>query len=130
MQTSNSFSNEMSRKPEPGIIRVMPSDDGFVAFRKDGQAEELRWFEVERVSAYKVDCLTYDMIWLAFERRGHREALHIQEEAEGFQDLMSALGEAFPEIIQEWYFNVMQPAFAENLTILFERKAEPDNSLQ
>ena len=124
MQTSNGFSNEKSRKPEPEIIRVLPSDDGFVAFRKDGRTEEVRWFEVERVSAYKVDCLTYDMIWLAFERRGQREALHIHEEAEGFQNLMSALGAAFPEINPEWYFNVMQPAFAENLTVLFERVAD------
>jgi hypothetical protein len=124
MKTIKEFSNEKSPNPGPEIIRVLPSDDGFVAFRGDGRTEEVRWFEVERVSAYKVDCLTYDMIWLAFERRGHREALHIQEEAEGFQDLMSALSEAFPEINPEWYFNVMQPAFAENLTILFERKAE------
>jgi hypothetical protein len=34
------------------------------------------------------------------------------------------MGKAIPEINPEWYFNVMQPPFAENLTIVFERKAE------
>ena len=124
MQTGNSFSNEKSPNPEAEIIRVLPFDDGFVAFQRGGRAEEVRWSEVERVSAYKVDCLTYDMIWLAFERRGQREALHIKEEVEGFQNIMSALSAAFPEINPEWYFNVMQTAFAENLTVLFERGAE------
>ena len=38
---------------------------------------------------------------------------------------MSALGKAFPEINPEWYFAVMQPPFAENLTVLYERKDEP-----
>ena len=124
MQTLKSFINRMSQKPEPGIIRVQPSDDGFVAFWGDGKTETVDWLEVVRVFAYKVDCFTYDMIWLAFERRGYGEALHVREEAEGFQDLMSAIVKAFPEINPDWYFNVMQPPFAENLTVLFARKGE------
>ena len=124
MQSLKNFINRISRNPEPGIVRVQPSPDGFSAFRADGGTEALKWSEVERVFTYKVDCSTYDMIWLAFERREHVEAIHVREEAEGFQDLLSALGKAFPEINPEWYFDVMQPAFAENLTLLFERKAE------
>ena len=110
----------MNRKPEPGVIRVQPSDDGFSAFWGDGRTEELKWSEVKRVFTYKVDCYTYDMIWLAFERSGRDGALHIREEVEGFQDLMSAMGKALPQIDPEWYFNVMQPPFAENLRVLFE----------
>jgi len=124
MQALKSFLNRMSQKPEPGIIRIQPSDNGFVAFWADGRSEAVEWLEVELVFAYKVDCYTYDMIWLAFERHGDGEALHVREEAEGFQNLMSALGTAFPEISPEWYFDVMQPPFAENLTVLFKRKAE------
>jgi hypothetical protein len=124
MQTLKGLIGRMNRKPEAGVVRVAPSDDGFVASWEDGRSEELKWSEVERIFTYKVDCYAYDMIWLTFERGGHDGALHIREEAEGFQDLMSAMSKALPEINPEWYFNVMQPPFAENLTVLFERETE------
>jgi hypothetical protein len=112
----------MTRKPEPKIVQVQPSNDGFVANWGGDRVAELKWSEVERVFTYKVDCFGYDMIWLAFERHGHDEAIHIPEEAEGFENLMSAIGKTFPEINPEWYLMVMQPPFAETLTILFERR--------
>ena len=124
MQTLKGLINRMNRKPESGVVRVEPSDEGFVASWGDGNTEGVKWSEVERIFTYKVDCFTSDMIWLAFERSGHDGALHIREEVEGFQDLMLAMGKAFPRINPEWYFNVMQPPFAENLTLLFEREGE------
>jgi hypothetical protein len=124
MQTLRSRINRMNRKPEQWVVRVHPSEDGFLAFSGDGRTERLKWSKVKRVFTYKVDCFTYDMIWLTFEQSDRDEAIHIREEAEGFQDLMSAMGKAFPQIDPEWYFNVMQPPFAENLTVLFEREAE------
>ena len=114
----------MSREAEQGAVRVQTSGDGFLAFRADGAAEAVKWAEVKRVFTYKVDCFTYDMICLAFERVGRDGGLHIREEAEGFQDLMSAMARALPGIDPEWYFKVMQPPFAENLTLLFERETE------
>jgi hypothetical protein len=126
MQTLKTIINRMNRKPAAaGVVRAQLSDGGFVASRGDGRTEGVRWSEVERVFTYKVDCYTYDTIWLAFELRGQDGALHIREEAEGFQELISDLGKAFPEMNPEWYFAVMQPPFAENLTVLYERKGEP-----
>jgi hypothetical protein len=112
----------MRWKPDRGIVQIQTSDDGLEAIWEDGRIETMKWSEVDRVFTYKVDCYAYDVILLAFERHGHDEVLHIREETEGFQDLMSALPNAFPELDAEWYFKVMQPAFAENLTVLFERK--------
>jgi hypothetical protein len=124
MQSLKNVINRMSGKPKPELVQIQTSDDGLEAIWEDGRTEAMKWSEVDRIFTYKVDCFTYDMIWLAFERRGQSEALHIREETEGFQNLMSALGKAFPELNAEWYANVMQPAFAENLTVLFERKGE------
>jgi hypothetical protein len=125
MRALKNVINKMSRKPEPEIVRVQTSDDGLEVTWEDGRAEAMKSSEVERVVTYKVDCFTYDMIWLAFEQRCESgAALHIREETEGFQNLISALARAFPGINVEWYFDVMQPAFAENLTVLFERKSE------
>ena len=123
-QSHKSFINRMRRKPRPRIIRVQPSHDGFLAIWLDEHVEEQKWSEVERIITYKVDCYTHDMIWLAFERRGYDEAIQIPEEAEGFADLMAALGKAFPEIDPQWYFTVMQPPFAENFTVLYRRRPD------
>ena len=109
------------QKLDPGIVRVTTSDDGFEGFTGDGKVETVKWSEVEKICTYKVDCYAYDLTCLAFERRGHEGALHIREETEGFQDLMSALARVFPDLNPEWCLDVMQPAFAEQLAVLFER---------
>ena len=124
MQIFKNVINKVKRKSAPRIVRILTSDDGLDVLWQEGRTEALKWSEVERVFTYKIDCFSYDMICLAFELHGRHEALHIQEEIEGFQNLMSALTKIFPEINPEWYFNVMQPAFAENLTVLFERKSQ------
>jgi hypothetical protein len=102
IQSLKSLMSRMNRKPERWIVRIQPFDGDFVALWKDGSNEEVKWSEVERIFTYKVDCYAYDTIWLAFERNGHDDTLHIREEAKGFQDLMSAMSEALPEINQEW----------------------------
>jgi len=112
------------RNLEPGIVRVRTSNEGFEGLTGDGKVETVNWSEVQKIFTYKVDCFTYDMIWLAFELRGHEGAIHIREETEGFQDLMSALAKAFPDLNPEWYLDVMQPAFDERLTVLFDRTTE------
>jgi hypothetical protein len=70
-----------------------------------------------------VDCFAYDTIWLAFETEG-RDTLQVPEDADGFTSLMSAMNTTMPGINAEWYFDVQQPPFAENLSILFQKKSE------
>lgn len=124
IESLKSLLKSINRRPDPGVVRIRASEESFVALWKDGRNDEVKWSQVERIFTYKVDCYGYDMIWLAVERQGHDGALHIREEAEGFQDLMTAMGKALPEINPEWYFEVSLPPFAENLTLLFERHSE------
>ena len=123
MQEIKSFFSNLRMKREPPIKRVEVSGDGFVVSKADGISESVRWSQVEGIYTYKVDCYAIDMIWLAFVEKGEKE-FHIKEEAEGFEQLMSAVNKAFPEIDGEWYQRVMQPPFAENFTILYLRKQE------
>ena len=92
MQILRGLIHRMSQKPAAEVARVQSSSDGFVAKWGDGRTEVVKWSEIERIFTYKVDCYSYDMIWLAFERSGHDEALHIWEEVEGLQGLMSSMG--------------------------------------
>ena len=81
--------------------------------------------QVEQIYTYKVDCYAVDMIWLAFGLQGAEE-IHIREEADGFETLMTTVNGVFPGINREWYLAVMQPPFAENLTLLYRRAPEAE----
>ncbi len=103
------------------VTRVEHSSDGFTVWKSADVSEKVAWSEIERIFTYKVDCYAIDMIWLAFERKGHELLVHIPEEAEGFKNLIPAMNKALPGIDPEWYQNVMLPVFEEKLTLIFQR---------
>ena len=120
MRILKSIFSAVGKRRDPQVTRVDVSGSGFVVRQDDGISEAVDWTEVEFVYTYKVDCYTIDMIWLVFGVAGRHE-IHIREETEGFESLMSAVNKAFPNMDQEWYLKVMQPPFAENLTLLYRR---------
>lgn len=73
-----------------------------------------------RIQTYKVDLLTTDCICLLFEFRDGTAPIQVSEEWPGFADFMVAMGHRFPSIPEDWYLEVMQPAFAPNRRVLFE----------
>ena len=123
MQSVKRLLRVLRAKQEPRVIHVQVFEDGFKATSDDGVTREIKWSEIERIYTYKVDCFGYDVIWLAFEVP-EQDELHIPEDAKGFEILTAAMNESTPTINSEWYFEVMQPPFAENLTLLFERRGK------
>jgi hypothetical protein len=123
MQSVKRLLRVLRAKREPRVTHVQVFEDGFKATSDDGVTREIKWSEIERIYTYKVDCFGYDVIWLAFEVP-EQEELDIPEDAKGFEILTAAMNESKPTINSEWYFEVMQPPFAENLTLLFERKGK------
>jgi hypothetical protein len=115
------FFKILFKKPGPRIIELEITDDGFITRRDDGYTEQVYWQEIKAIYTYKNDCFGYDSIWLAFERE-EKEEVHVPEDAKTFGDFRTAVNQAFPNLNAEWYFDVMQPPFAENLTVLFERE--------
>lgn len=86
-----------------------------------GQAEaSVRWADVARIQAYKLDLLTTDCICLLFEFAPGRAPVQVSEEWSGFEDLFGPLAARFPAIPESWYADIMTPAFAMNRTVLFE----------
>src|ERR1044072_4672036 len=121
MSSFKGFFKFLFQKREPIIIRVEIHDDGFTTYREDNFVEYFRWNEKNFICTYKVDCYTYDMIWLGFVLQDERE-IQIREETKGFADFSSKVSETFLSIDKQWYFKVQLPPFAENFTILFERE--------
>ena len=110
------------RRPKgpPRVRNVRILSDSFITTAIDESSQTVEWWDVARVVTYKVDCYAYDTIWLAFVRKSDHSEVHIPEDSEGFMDLASALVARFPGVSPEWFFDVMQPPFAENFTILFD----------
>ncbi len=99
-----------------GFLLRRPSDDRIIA--------EVRWSEVLKIVAYKLDLVTTDCIFLLFELSGEQEPVQVSEEWEGFTNLFHPLLRAFPSVPENWYVEVMAPAFQKKYTVLYEANSE------
>jgi hypothetical protein len=74
--------------------------------------------EIERVTFYKRDEVTTDLICCDVEARGKTWVYH--EEAEGWDDLLRRL-EQLPTFRPDWYQAVVHPPFAACETVAFRK---------
>jgi hypothetical protein len=102
------------------LVRV--SDDGFDLLDGATQAviRSVRWADVAKIQTYKLDLFTTDCICLLFESRSGRPPVQVSEEWKGFSDLFDPLTAAFPSIPQNWYMEVMTPAFKTKQAVLYD----------
>jgi len=83
--------------------------------------ENLDWSEIEEVETYKVDLITVDCICVSLVRGESQMVL--TEDMNGWQDFLAALSlrlDGFPRK-DEWYAEVLQPAFDANQKTLWKR---------
>jgi hypothetical protein len=99
--------------PALGGFDVVPAIDG-------GLVAKVRWSDVHRITAYKIDLLTTDCICLLFELQTNAPPVQISEEWTGFAETLQPLLTAFPSIPTDWYGQAMKPAFERNHRVLFE----------
>jgi len=78
----------------------------------------MRWDKVHRITAWKVDLLTFDEIVLRVDDGA--AAIQLTEEADGF-DAFRVLMEQSLGVDDAWWAVVAQPAFAPCPTTVFER---------
>ena len=91
---------------------------------KNGAPFKLRWSEINRLTVFKRDLFTVDLLCLLFEFSGDR-AIEFDEDMEGWKALIDGL----PHHLQgckaqgEWFPSVAFPAFAPNPTEIYRREA-------
>jgi hypothetical protein len=78
------------------------------------------WNRVQRAVAYKRDLSSHDLICIELQFDDGTTRV-IDEECDGFAELMAQMNRALPGVPQEWYFDIMLPAFEATPTLLFER---------
>ena len=86
----------------------------------------LAWSDVDAAFGYKLDCLTFDMIYIALCDRGGEVRVHISEEDAGYEVLIQELAKRVPGFPRpdDWFARVAFPAFKTNWTELFRRQHE------
>jgi hypothetical protein len=94
------------------------ADDAGVGLIVDStlRSTAFSWNEVTEIRAFKRDLSIVDDIRLAFQVRGGW--YEFSEDQPGFDALDRTIREVFPEVPTDWFWDVAQPPFATNETIL------------
>jgi hypothetical protein len=93
-------------------------DDGFIFQFKSGQ-QKIKWTDIERLIAYKQDLLTTDEICLDIVYNNWQTT--ITEETPGWYQFIEKTKLIFSSIPKNWDSEIVRPAFATNLSILYQR---------
>ena len=96
-------------------------------------SDTLTWTSVLEVFAFKEDVFAYDIICIGFRTDNIGTHWKVDEECEGYKELLSFLPRIFPGIRTDWFTNVAFPAFKPCVTFLWGEakmdsiwKTEPD----
>ncbi|MBX3242030.1 MAG: hypothetical protein KIT80_13665 [Chitinophagaceae bacterium] len=85
----------------------------------DNELHSIKWTDIERLRAYKVDLMTTDEICMdiTFNNRW----IMITEETSGWYQFIERLKSVLPEINNDWEALVLKSLFEYDLTTIYER---------
>lgn len=102
------------------------NDQGLFAYEFDGFTfsfkevpRKIKWTDIERLAAYKVDLLTVDEIRMDIICNNLQ--FTITEETPGWYQFVLKTKAVFPVIPQDWDITIIHPAFERNYTVLYEK---------
>lgn len=96
----------------------------FLTIENESGSNSIFWKNVEKVTTFKRDLFTVDMICIQFHLNDGI-VFEINEEMKGWDELTKLLPEYLPgcKKWEEWFMNVVSPAFETNLATIYLRKS-------
>jgi len=79
---------------------------------------ECRWSDVREIETYKIDLYAHDLICLGFRISDKDEWIELHELHRGFNEVIEFMESRF-SLPDNWYEDVMRPAFATNHCVLW-----------
>lgn len=107
-----------NRQEESGFFSY--NDTGFTLREHKGVIDH-NWSDIETVFGFKEDWLTTDEICMDIFF-SDKEAIRLTESTPGWYQFNKRLSRSIPAIPENWDFEIMLPAFATNLTLLFDKR--------
>lgn len=95
-------------------------------FQIQPHSAPIAWENLHRVTCFKRDLLTTDLICVELEVAQGKDVrcFEIDEEMSGFDAFMRALLRHFPSAAKNWREAVVTPAFATNLRDVYRRSVD------
>ena len=109
-------------------MRIAHADAaGFTVLAGSAQ-RDVRWDEIDRITAFKRDLYTVDMLCLLVLFGSDQAILELNEQMDGYQDFVTAVDAHLPGAMPwaHWFLAVAFPAFAPNPLCIYRRGGEPD----
>jgi hypothetical protein len=115
---NDQIDKEFKRKlVDNGIFEY--TDEGFTISLEE--LRKIKWAQIQTIFAYKVDLFTTDEICIDVIC-DNNISFRVTEETAGWFVFLERLKEQFPTIEEDWSINITQPAFATNLTLVYDRE--------
>lgn len=112
----------LEKRLHPPKQWIVADRDGFTVHSARGQNHRARWSSVERITAYKRDEWSTDLICLDFELVDG-EGLHfVHEDLPGYEEMVRILEATLP-LLPGWWPKVAHPPFASNVIVIYDRSA-------
>ncbi|MCA6368761.1 MAG: hypothetical protein IM631_20985 [Cytophagales bacterium] len=113
-QTDKDFND---RLVDNGIFRY--TETGFAITLTD--TKNIEWKKIQSIFAYKLDLMTTDEICIDIFCDDNI-SFRVTEETAGWFVFLERLKEQFPTVEEDWNVSITHPAFATNLTLLYDRE--------
>lgn len=98
------------------LVNFIFYEDGF-STKFDKIPKFYKWTEVEEIIVYKVDLIAEDLICIELFFKDKK--LLFNEDSQGWDEFLDRMHHYFPQINQNWQFDVVKPAFARNEMTIF-----------
>lgn len=101
--------------------QVVTQPDGFAVIINQTPAWSIRWDEIIRVVAFKLDRWSTDTICFGFQRNGETDRVWcIEEDWDGYKQVVPGIEELTQGGWPDKFARVAKPAFEFNWTLIWE----------
>ena len=112
------FSKMFKGKKKRQIEKIELIENGF-QINYDEKITQFLWTEIEKLTGFLFDRITYDDICLRIESENKTSV--ISEEFDGWKSLMAELYQRIPELNEEWEIKMYRSPFEKKETELYNR---------
>jgi len=108
--------NQLTNRSATGFKYI---DDGFSLTTNVGE-RFYRWSDIEKITAYKADLMTFDDLRLDIDFG--EVVLTLSEDVVGWSEFIEMLPEKLTGVLVDWESKVIPTPFATNLTLIYTKK--------